>query len=569
MPGEITRLGVAVLASTALGVGVSVWLAMVADRHDVPVARAFLGLNLVSAATCVALLGMYLSPTLPAAFIAHVTYTGFVQGIAVLFVVFVVVYTGNRGWLTARRAGLLAAEPVAFTLLLATNPFHGLALTDVAITQFAGLTTIQLQRTMVSDLQTLYIFLLTGAGYALLIRFYFQTRSVYRKQTGVIVLGGLLVPVGAFLYHGGVTPVDLTPLALVVNSGLIWLALFRYDFLDVTPLAADLLIEEMEDAVLVTDPDGTITDANGAAERLFGSGRGTSEARSKSGAVTGRSLADVSPSLMETVDGTEPFVYTTEGNESVTFDPNVTVIEDQFGIRRGLLFVLRDVTEQVRRQAELERQNERLDEFAGVVSHDLRNPLTVADGHVELARREDDTAHLDRAADALDRMDELVTDLLTLARQGQSVDAVEDVTLAPVVDAAWQHVDGEDTTLVNDSEGAIEADPKRLQELLENLFRNAVEHAGTDVTITVGREGDGFYVEDDGQGIPPAEREHVFEHGHTSSPSGTGFGLAIVRTIAQAHGWSVRLTESHDGGARFVFGDVTAAAAPVSHSESV
>ena len=109
---------------------------------------------------------------------------------------------------------------------------------------------------------------------------------------------------------------------------------------------------------------------------------------------------------------------------SRTFDPSVTSIRDQFGIRRGTLLVLHDVTEQVRRQAELENQNERLEAFASVVSHDLRNPLSIAEGYVDLAREEDDTSHLERAADAIDRMNVLVEDLLTLARDGRSIDEV-------------------------------------------------------------------------------------------------------------------------------------------------
>ena len=255
------------------------------------------------------------------------------------------------------------------------------------------------------------------------------------------------------------------------------------------------------------------------------------------------------------MDGGDLFVHTVgEGDHSLKLDPSVTSIHDQFGIRRGTLLVLRDITEQVRRQAELERQNERLDEFTSVVSHDLRNPLSVVEGYVDLAREEDDTAHLDRAVNAIDRMNALIEDLLTLAREGQSVDEVERVPLASVVDAAWQNVDsGEEATLVNETEGSVKADAKRLQQLFENLFRNAVEHAGPDVVIRVGREDGGFYVEDDGPGVPATARERVFERGYSSLSSGTGFGLAIVQTIAQAHGWSVRLVEGRNGGARFEF----------------
>ncbi|TKX76264.1 sensor histidine kinase, partial [Halorubrum sp. SD626R] len=73
----------------------------------------------------------------------------------------------------------------------------------------------------------------------------------------------------------------------------------------------------------------------------------------------------------------------------------------------------------------------------------------------------------------------------------------------------------------------------------------------------VGRLDGGFYVADDGDGIDPADRDSVFEPGHTTAEGGTGFGLAIVDRIAQAHGWEVTLTESRTGGARFEFDGVS------------
>jgi len=95
------------------------------------------------------------------------------------------------------------------------------------------------------------------------------------------------------------------------------------------------------------------------------------------------------------------------------------------------------------------------------------------------------------------------------------------------------------------------ADPGRLKRLLQNLFRNAAEHGGD--RVVVGDLSDGFYVADNGPGIPENRRDEVFESGHTTSESGTGFGLAIVERIAEAHGWEVTLTAGADGGARFEF----------------
>ncbi|WP_435061971.1 PAS domain S-box protein [Halobaculum sp. EA56] len=210
---------------------------------------------------------------------------------------------------------------------------------------------------------------------------------------------------------------------------------------------------------------------------------------------------------------------------------------------------------------ELRRQNDRLEEFASVVSHDLRNPLNVADGHLELARRECDSEHLGAVERALDRMETLIEDLLTLAREGEADTDLEPVDVAGTVDACWGNVDTADASLVVDVGRPILADERRLKQLFENLVGNAVEHGGEDVTVTVGEladgEREGFFVEDDGVGIPPDEREAVFEAGYSTGDRGTGFGLRIVRQVAESHGWDVRATESEEGGARFEVTGVT------------
>ena len=228
-------------------------------------------------------------------------------------------------------------------------------------------------------------------------------------------------------------------------------------------------------------------------------------------------------------------------------------------IRTGLLviFVLFGIItaylieQRIEREHELERQNERLEEFASVVSHDLRNPLNVARGRIELAREECDSEHLDDAVSSIDRSFTLIDDMLTLARTGKHASDMEAVNVANLVTAAWGNVETVDATIVADIDATIQADRTRLRQLLENLFRNAVEHAGEDVTVTVGELDHGIYIEDDGPGIPEADREKVFEAGFSTNEEGTGFGLRIVTEIVEAHGWEIRVTESSDGGARF------------------
>lgn len=227
------------------------------------------------------------------------------------------------------------------------------------------------------------------------------------------------------------------------------------------------------------------------------------------------------------------------------------------------------------RQA-LRDQNERLEAFASIVSHDLRNPLGVSQGYLDLAMEESDEAvagYLEHVADGLGRMEEIIEDVLAIARQGQTVTDTESVDLRSVTQEAWSNVDTKDASLVVEADVRFGADRSRLLRSFENLFRNAVEHGGRDVTVSVGTLDDahtggfefttddagtphGFYVEDDGHGMPDEVRENAFDTEFTTAEDGLGIGLWVVREVASAHGWRTDVVEGEGGGARFEFRDV-------------
>ena len=220
------------------------------------------------------------------------------------------------------------------------------------------------------------------------------------------------------------------------------------------------------------------------------------------------------------------------------------------GLTRALEQVER--TGQLRaRERELTEQNDRLEEFASIVSHDLRNPLTVAEGRTELAAMECDSEQLEHVERAHERMRTLIDDLLTLAREGEAVTGVEPVALPALVEGCWANVETGGATLVTDTERTVRADENRLKQLFENLMRNAIEHGGEGVTVTVGELDDGFFIGDDGPGIPEDERERIFDAGYSTREDGTGFGLSIVRRIVEAHDWEIRVTDGAEGGTRF------------------
>lgn len=249
------------------------------------------------------------------------------------------------------------------------------------------------------------------------------------------------------------------------------------------------------------------------------------------------------------------------GLDSVLFQATfVAVVAGIAGVKLGLETIRR---EQARRQLEntidqLEESNTRLEGFANAVSHDLRNPLNVAIGRIELIRDEHDSDNLRAVSDALQRMERIIEDILWLTREDRDIGQTEHVNLREVSKDAWAITAGEyQNTTLTYKEGSseqwsqIEADRDRLQQLLENLFRNSIDHGDSTVSVRVVLLPDGFAIEDNGPGIPPEHRERVFESGYTTAASGSGLGLQIVQRVVNGHDWDITVTESAAGGARF------------------
>lgn len=212
--------------------------------------------------------------------------------------------------------------------------------------------------------------------------------------------------------------------------------------------------------------------------------------------------------------------------------------------------------ERTQTRAALRRERDRLEEFAAVISHDLRNPLNVASGRVELLKKECSSEHIEPASRALSRMEALIEDILALAHNDTQTATMTTVELRTAVQSAWETTETKAATLTVDfDEYRLRADDSRLRQLLGNLFRNAVEHGSesVDVRVCLLPDAAGFAVEDNGEGIPVEDHETIFEPGYTTDQSGTGFGLRIVDEVATTHDWDIHVTESRDGGARFAF----------------
>ena len=340
--------------------------------------------------------------------------------------------------------------------------------------------------------------------------------------------------------------------------------------LERTSARLEALYEDSPDMIDIHDEGGEIVDANSVMAVKLGYNRE---------AIVGMDVWEIDAELDPT-EGVELWQSLKMGEtrrlettfrraDGTTFPVEVQVRRVDVQGEDRFLASSRDISERKAYERRIERENERLDEFASIVSHDLRNPLNVLSGYLRLARETGEESYFDRCDTALDEMERLIDDVLTLARQGDAVGSADPVSLGELAtryanDAFGStEADGGDVadgeagesnaspTVAVETDRDVLADPGRLERLLQNLFRNAAEHGGD--RVVVGDLSEGFYVEDDGPGIPEDRRDEVFESGATTSASGTGLGLAIVERVAEAHGWEVTLTEGEDGGARFEF----------------
>ncbi|ADD03760.1 sensor box histidine kinase [Natrialba magadii ATCC 43099] len=322
------------------------------------------------------------------------------------------------------------------------------------------------------------------------------------------------------------------------------------------------LVENTSDGLLTIDRDSQIVFANPAIEDILGY---------PPEELVGSSKLEIIPERLRPVHERQLEAYIETGDRNIDWDGMelpalhkdghevpVSISLREHDYRGTTLFtgVFRDISERKEREERLQEQNERLTEFASVLSHDLQSLVNVAQGYtMELSEGSDhDQDELEEIQDALTRIQELHDDMLTLTHYDEPR-SVETVSLETIAAESWRWVNTKNAQLVvTDDVQPIQADGAQFKSLLENLFNNAVEHGGPDTTVEIGwlESGAGFYVADDGAGIPEEEQDAIFEHGYTTHLDGTGLGLSIVEQVAAAHDWDLTLGDCRDG-ARFEF----------------
>lgn len=395
---------------------------------------------------------------------------------------------------------------------------------------------------------------------ALLVGFIYRARhTLYRGQAVALVLG-ITSPIPLnLIFLSGMVEFDTTPIGFIVASAWFALAIVRYEYTNITPVAREKVIANVRDGMLVVDTNNKVVDSNPAAREML----------SIDGSAVGTTAANLVDSPRAVSVLTE--LTAEEGERTISYGElwlrvESSPIHDDRDRHVGWLLLLEDVTERIRRERDLEQQIEKLDQFTSLVSHDLRNPINVASGYIEQTKATGDLSHLDKVQEATERMEAIIEDALELAREGQDVTDLEEISLEGVTREAWETVETDGAQLVVERDVQIVADEARLKRLFENLYRNAVEHGASEeesaapdpsgLVVTVAVEDETptdltIVCSDNGTGIPPEHVDQVLEGGFTTNREGTGLGLAIVDQIANAHDWGLNVGDSDTGGARF------------------
>jgi signal transduction histidine kinase len=471
--------------------------------------------------------------------------------IVVGFLLLVIEYTGIEDPVSKRTVALLLSVPAVvalFAILELELLWMPVGHDESTLSGYAAET---------GGLSVFYQLFLNGViilAIALLVWFGRQSADVFRTQVGALVFAAVVPLAGNLLYRLLDLSINPTPVLFVFSGFAIAWATLWADFLDLAPIGRDTVLAQLDAGVLTVDNEHRVIDINERGSRVLG--------LSDTEAPVGRHVDEVfagQPVFRELYWSiTEE---DSDGGSVLELDGQYYEVEliRLSTAGRGTLgrsFVLRDITDKLLRERELERKNERLERFASVISHDIRNPLSVIQGRLDLVRQGVDVdSQLDNIEDNADRIEAIIEDALVMTRDVEE-DSTEPVDVPTVAQHAWDHVDTGDVRLQVDCDLSVESVPSNLTQLFENLFRNAVEHGDDVDVVRVGVLSDdggasGFYVADDGVGIPEEKRGEVTEDGYTTSDAGTGLGLSIISGIVDTHGWSLSVTESERGGARF------------------
>lgn len=472
----------------------------------------------------------------------------------------------ERLWMSAIIVPLYLFVPLAYT-----DPWHHLVHANLKLIPADPSPALTYDFPLLVWLYAAYGYVLILSSLALLVIKYLRSHTLYRAQTGLVIVGNAIPLAGTFFTLSGVLAGpyrDTTPFTFALGNLIVAWGLFRYHLFEIVPVARGVLIESMSDAVYVLDAADRVVDLNPAARRALGVD--VSVIGQPIGRVFGR-WPDI-VSRFESVEQAQTEIEVKIEGETVYLELKIQGLRDRRGRLTGRLVLTRDVTERHRTQAELQARtaqledaNRRLqilsqakDEFVSNVSHELRTPVNNVKLYLDVlagqSGREDKVLQTLRRE--TNRLGDMIDSLLLLSRlDQQKIDlafAAFDLTalLAEYVTDRRLLAERHGLQLLFDPPPAVTrvmGERNLIGQVLSILLTNAINYtpsAGRVAVTALGQPNErraGFSVSDTGPGIGPQERDRLFTRffrgaaGRASKIAGTGLGLALVKEIIDRH----------------------------------
>ena len=469
--------------------------------------------------------------------------------IGVFFLAFALEYTGRSEILRSKLFAGIVGLQVIHTLVVATNPIHGIAWTGYRIDPVFGLATVTYAHQPWLFVNAAGFVLMIGVASFLLADTVFSYGRLYRTQAAAIAVSPIFPGLPFLLWLaevGGTPPLNLTPLVFPIHLAFDMYAFFSRDMFEMVPAARRIAdraaIDNLGTAVVIVDTGERIIERNDEAARVLGLPAGT---------ALGGQLSEYAPDVNPAESG-GTVTRTVDGQER-TYAVTTAPLEAAGGTSVGNSIVFQDITAERRREQRLAVLNR-------VLRHNLRNDLNVVQGYLDIAADRVDDADLRGMLETATRKTAGVIELGEKARSienamGDGADGTASVAVRPLLrDIRDDLRAGADAEIRIEAPGepSVRTDPPVLAVVLENLVENAVEHTDTDapaVTVRVGADEAGvtIEVEDDGPGVPDHELDVLDATEETALEHGSGLGLWIVKWGVASLGGTVAFDVSDAG----------------------
>jgi PAS domain S-box-containing protein len=414
---------------------------------------------------------------------------------------------------------------------------------------------------------TLFAYVALALGILNIFLMYFRMSDYYRKQTALLIVAALLPPAGNLIYIFQINPVpgfDWTPFTFIFTGLLVAINLSQFKMFELVPIARDILIDSIQDAILVVDNAHIVADLNPAMQKIIGSDKKE---------IIGSSTQEVFPhretmiqEILKHGDYQSRVSREIDG-ETHFFDMQVTSLFDHNQHQTGRLVVLKDITrhinaEKINKEANLRlmdeiREKEKLivdlDSFSHTVAHDLKNMLGAIVSASNLIKQGID----DMGKEELLEINELIRqaatktmhitrELLTLASVRQQEVKLVKVNMHRIVIDALNRLNdmiqeyNADIIIPESFHEALGYDGW-LEEVWINYISNAIKYGGTPPVIHLGNEilEDGrvkYWIKDNGKGLSKEDMGLLFNKFtrlDTLKVEGNGLGLSIVKRIVE------------------------------------